>query len=360
MELFTCTPRAPETGAGAGGAAVRARGRTRVVDIHCHLSVPEADALVAAQRPQGGFADSFSSALTREVNRTQFQGIAAKLASLEARLADMDRMGVDVQAVSPSPGQYHYWAPPELGRELARLVNDRIAEAVGRHPGRFVGLGTVPLQAPALAVEELRRAVRELGLRGIEISSNVEGRELADPEFRPFFAAAEELGTLIFLHPLGFTHGERLSEHYFNNVIGNPLESTIAIGHLIFGGVLERHPGLKICVAHGGGYLPTYIGRMDHVFAARADGRQNITKPPSHWLRKLYFDTVMFDSDQLRWVVEKYGADHVLLGTDFPFDMAEEDPVGFVSTLPDEVRERVLGGNAAALLGLGAAAASGR
>jgi aminocarboxymuconate-semialdehyde decarboxylase len=360
MEVFTCAPRAPEAGAGAGTAALRRGGKTRVVDIHCHLSIPEADALARPHQPPGGFASDFSSALTREVNRQQFQAIVPKLVSLDDRLADMDRMGIDVQAVSPSPGQYYYWASPELGRELSRLINDRMAEAVGRHPDRFVGLGTVPLQAPDLAVEELRRAVRELGLRGVEISSNVEGRELADSEFRPFFAAAEELGTLIFLHPLGFTHGQRLSEHYFNNVIGNPLESAIAVGHLVFGGVLEQHPGLKICVAHGGGYLPTYIGRMDHVFTARADGRQHLKEPPSRSLGRLYFDTVVFDPDQLRWLVEKYGAEHVLLGTDFPFDMAEEDPVGFVSTLPEPARGQVLGGNAAALLGLGAEPPGGR
>jgi aminocarboxymuconate-semialdehyde decarboxylase len=346
MDVFSCAPRAPNTGM---GAAPRRRGRGPVIDIHCHLSVPEADALARPHMPT--FPD-FSSPLTTEVNRKQFQAIGPKLASLEARLADMDRMGVDIQAVSPSPGQYHYWAPPELGRDIARLINERIAEAVARHPDRFVGLGTVPLQAPEFAVAELKRATGELGLRGIEISSHVDGRELADPEFRPFFAAAEELGTLIFLHPLGFTHGQRLSEHYFNNVIGNPLESAIAIGHLLFGGVLERHPGLKICVAHGGGYLPTYIGRMDHVFAARDDGRAHISELPSQQMKRLYFDTVIFDPDQLRYLVEKYGADHVLLGTDFPFDMAEEDPVGFVSGLPEPARSQVMGANAAMLLGL--------
>ena len=138
-------------------------------------------------------------------------------------------------------------------------------------------MGTVPLQAPELAIAEMRRCVNELGLRGIEISSHVNGKELAAPEFRPFFAAAEELGVLLFLHPLGFTHGQRLSEHYLNNIIGNPIESTIALSHLIFEGVLDSHPGLKLCVAHGGGYLPGYWGRMDHALRAREDCRQHIS-----------------------------------------------------------------------------------
>src|SRR5690606_13278543 len=213
--------------------------------------------------------------------------------------ADMDRLGIDVQVISPVPTQYYYFAEGDLGREAARIVNDGIAAAVARHPERLAGMGTVPLQVPELAIAEMKRCVNDLGLRGIEISSNVAGRELADSTFRPFFAAAEEMGVLLFLHPLGFTHGQRLSEHYLNNLIGNPLESAIAVAHLIFGGVLDAHPGLKLCVAHGGGYLPTYWGRMDHAWRARSDCRQHISRPPSEYLRRLYFDTVVYDRRHL-------------------------------------------------------------
>src|SRR6185312_15623955 len=203
----------------------------------------------------------------------------------------------------------------------ARVTNEGIASAVARHPERLVGMGVVPLQAPELAVLEMRRCVRELGLRGIEISSHVGGRELAEERFRPFFAAAQEMGVLLFLHPLGFTHGERLRRHYLNNLLGNPIDSTIAIAHLIFEGVLDRLPGLKLCIAHGGGYAAAYWGRLDHAWRARPDCRARISNPPSHYLRKLHFDTLVFDAAQLQFLLQTYGPDHLCLGTDYPFDM---------------------------------------
>jgi aminocarboxymuconate-semialdehyde decarboxylase len=322
-----------------------------VVDIHCHLNIPAADEFARPHLAQHAF-HAFSSPASDEVNRRQFQQIGRTLNVIDERLADMDRLGIDMQAISPVPPQMYYTLEPGLGREASRLVNDGIAAAVAKHPQRFVGLGTVPLQAPELAVQELERCVKELGLRGIEISSHVAGKELADPLFRPFFAAAEEMDVLLFLHPLGFTHGQRLSEHYFNNLIGNPLESTIAISHLIFGGVLDLHPGLKLCVAHGGGYLPTYCGRMDHAWRARSDCHQFISKPPSHYLRQLYFDTLVFDRTHLDFLLESYGAEHLLMGTDYPFDMAEPDPVGFHAGLEPADREKILGANAARLLKL--------
>jgi aminocarboxymuconate-semialdehyde decarboxylase len=279
----------------------------------------------------------------------------------ERRIKDMDASGIDVQAISPIPTQYYYWLDPEIGREAAQLVNDDIVKFAASHPGRFVPLGTVPLQHTSLAVAELERCVRDLGMRGIEINSNVMGEELSSPRLAPFFARAEELGTLLFLHPLGFSEGRRLSNHYLNNVIGNPLESTVAISHLIFDGVLDRHPGLKLCVAHGGGFLPTYRGRMDHAHVAREDCNLHIKRPPSSYLRQLYFDTVIFDPAQLAFMVEQYGSDHIVLGSDYPFDMAESDPVGFVSGTPglsQSDRANILGLNAARLLGLNVEASS--
>jgi aminocarboxymuconate-semialdehyde decarboxylase len=349
-QLFKC---APVVEGGSGGSTLRLerKGKSLVVDIHCHLNVPAADEFARPYLPKHAF-HAFTSAASEEVNRAQFQRIGRTLNVIDERLAEMDRLGVDVQAISPVPPQMYYTLEPELGWQASRLVNDGIAEAVARHPTRFVGMGTVPLQAPQLAVQELKRCIGELGLRGIEISSHVAGRELADPEFRPFFAAAEEMDVLLFLHPLGFTHGQRLSEHYFNNLIGNPLESSIAVGHLIFGGVLDRHPGLKLCVAHGGGYLPAYWGRMDHAWRARGDCRQFISKPPSHYLRRLYLDTLVFDRAQLRCLLETFGPDHLLMGTDYPFDMSEPDPVGFHAGLGVEDRDKVLGANAARLLKL--------
>ena len=347
-----------EPGAGYSHQKTVKRGnRHLVVDIHCHLGVPAADALMRPHMKPGMLTiNSFSSPASDEVNRAQFAAIGPKMSNLEVRLKDMDAQGIDVQVLSPSPGQYFYWADPEIALEGCKLTNQGIAEACQKYPKRFVGLGNVPLQSPELAVRELRRCVKELGLKGVELSTNINGRELADPEFLPFFAAAEELGVLIFLHPLGFTHGQRLSEHYFNNLIGNPLESTIAVGHLIFGGVLDRYPGLKICVAHGGGYLATYWGRMDHGFRARADCRQHISREPSSYLKQLYFDTLVFDPAHLAFLVRTYGADHLMLGTDYPFDMSEPDPVGFHAHLSEEDRAKIVGGTALSVLGLDARA----
>ena len=331
---------------------VSRRGKHLVVDIHCHLGIPAAEGLIRSQIPDPPNPLAFMSDASKQVNGKLFAAIGPKLNGVDQRLADMDALGIDVQAISPSPGQYYYFAPPELGRQAARLVNDGMAEVVARHPDKLVGMGTVPLQDVGMAVAEMRRCVTELDLRGIEISSHVDGRELADPEFRPFFAAAEELGVLVFMHPLGFTHGQRLADHYLDNIIGNPIESTIALSHLIFGGVLDAHPGLKLCVAHGGGYLPGYWGRMDHAYRARADCRQHISREPSSYMRQVWLDTLVFDQDQLDSLVRTHGADRLCLGTDYPFDMAEPDPLGFHQRLDAGAEARILGLNAADLLGL--------
>jgi len=345
MTISTCGERRP--------IRVAARGKHLVVDIHCHLGIPAADAIVQAKYPgpPPGIND-FTSARTSQVNREMFGAMGRTLNTVDTRLQDMDRLGIDVQALSPSPGQYFYYVDPETGRDAARAVNDGMAAAVADNPDRFIGMGTVPLQNVEMAVEEMKRCVKGLDLRGIEISSNVNGVDFHDARFRPFWAAAEELDILIFLHPLGFTHAQRMSEYYFNNLIGNPLESTLAIGHLIFGGVLDRHPGLKICVAHGGGYLPGYWGRMDHGWRARSDCSEHCRHEPSSYLRKLWLDTLVFDRDQLEQLVRSHGADRLCLGTDYPFDMAEPDPVGFHSRLSEEDQAKIMGLNAAKLLGM--------
>lgn len=351
--LFSCSPPAAQ---GTITAAGRARGRRQqlTVDIHCHVHTPEADELV---KPVFSIETEpmikFGNEATREVNRKQMQSIHAKLTSVETRLRDMDKAGIDIQAISPAPFQYFYWTEPDLGLQTAQLVNNRIAEIAQGHPDRFVGLGTVPLQAPDLAVAELERMAKQLGMRGVEISTNVAGAELSDERFRKFFAKAQELDMLIFMHPSGFTDGQRLSDHYFINVIGNPLESTIAVSHLIFGGVLDAYPKLKLCIAHGGGFLPAYSGRMDHAHRARSDCRRCIKRRPTSYLKKLYFDTIVFTQHQLEYLVGLYGADHILLGTDYPYDMAESDPVGFVEAarkLSRADKTSIMGGNAARLL----------
>ena len=350
--LYTCAAR---TSSSTKTVRSRKRGSLRV-DIHCHYLNPDVAAKLGPLDPKTRdplFV--FSNSTTREVNARQVQERAPKLSNIETRLKDMDRMGIDVQAISPAPNQLVYWTEPAHGAQIARQVNDRLAEIVGKWPERFVALGSVPLQNADLAVAELDRCVKQLGFRGVEIVPNVNGVELTDPRLglEKFFARAEELGIVIFMHPLGFTQGERLRDHYFNNIIGNPMETTIAASHLIFDGVMERHPKLKIVLPHAGGFLAHYWARMDHAHRARPDCRSVIHKPPSSYLRKMYFDTIAFDPRMLRQMVDVYGAGHVLLGTDYPYDMSETDPVGLIGKVPRlsrAEREKIEGGNAAKLL----------
>ena len=325
------------------------------VDIHCHYLNPEAAAKVAPLNPAQHEAQvKFANALTRETNVKQHQERAPKLSNIEVRLKDMDRMGIDIQAVSPAPNQTYYWTEPGLGAELARMVNERIAEIVAKWPERFVGLGTVPLQDADLAVSELNYCVKTLGLRGVEINGNVNGMDLTDGHLGldKFFARVQELDVIIFMHPTGYTQGERLLDHYFNNVIGNPLETTVAASHLIFDGVMERYPRLKVVLPHGGGFLAHYWERMNHAYRARPDCRVSIKRKPTTYLEKFYFDTIVFDPAMLKNLVNRYGAEHVVLGTDYPFDMGVDDPVGFVerTKLSAQERAKIIGGNAARLL----------
>lgn len=332
------------------------RGKQLRIDIHCHYLNQVVAAKVAHLDPaQYEPSVMFANALTREVNVKQIQDRGRKLSTIEARLKDMDRMGIDMQAVSPAPNQTYYWTEPELGANLARMVNDRLAEIVATWPDRFVALGTVPLQHVDLALAELERCVKQLGLRGVEINPSVNGMDLTDPrlELDKFFARAQALDAVIFMHPIGFTQGERLVDHYFNNVIGNPMETTIAASHLIFDGVMQRHPKLKVILPHAGGYLAHYWARMDHAYRARPDCRTVIKRAPSSYLKRMYFDTISFDAQMLRQMIDQYGPDHVLLGTDYPYDMGEENPVGLVGSVPRlkrAERNMIEGGNAARLL----------
>lgn len=325
-----------------------------VIDMHCHMVVQEAEQAARPHQPKvPESTQRYASAESRQVTLEMLARGRQRITDVRQRLADMDAAGVDIQVISPAPNHYCYWAGEELARELARTVNDRLAEVAQSNAGRFMAFGTVPLQSPQLAVEELRRCVRELGMRGVEISSNINGEELADARFHPFLAAAEELGAVIFMHPSGFTEGDRLANYHLNNLIGNPLDSTVALAHLIFSGTLDKFPGLKLLIAHGGGIMPAYSGRYDHAWHARADCR-HCQHPPSHYLRRTYFDTVVFDPDQLRYLAGKHGATQLIAGTDYPYDMEETQLVDFVhrAGLSEADTQAILGLNAARLLGI--------
>jgi aminocarboxymuconate-semialdehyde decarboxylase len=327
-----------------------------VIDIHAHVMTPEAEEIAAPlfTRDKDPFI-GFSGPVSEAYNKRHFEEIVPKLTRPEQRLRDMDRMGIDVQAISVVPPQYFYWAEPEVGAKLSGMVNDRLLEIVEAHPDRFVGLGTVPMQDVDLALVELERVVEELGFRGLEICTNVNGVDFDDARFVPFFEKVVEHDLLLVVHPNGFTQGERLTDYYLINTVGMPMDSTVFIARMIFGGVLERFPSLKVCVMHGGGYLPFYPARFDHAYRARDDCREHISRAPSTYLAQLYFDTMVFDPEMLGTLVRRWGAEHVLLGTDYPYDMGEVDPLGLlerVEGLGDDERRMIAGGNAARLLGL--------
>jgi aminocarboxymuconate-semialdehyde decarboxylase len=330
---------------------------TPVVDVHAHALVLPAHEIAmgapAAADARAAEAATFGAA-AMDVNRKQIGRILPLLTDLDTRIVQMDAMGVDVQLVSPSPQHYHEWADAATSARLTRLVNEGIAELCARRPDRLVGLGVVPLHHPELAVAELTHAVTALGLRGVEISTSAGGRELSDPALEPFWARAEELEALVFIHPWGCTLGHRLDEHYLANVVGQPVETTLALSHLIFSGLLDRRPGLRILSSHGGGYLPFYVGRSDHAWEVRPDA-QTPKLRPSEYLRRLYFDGLVYDPQSLAALIARVGAGQVMLGTDYPFDMGIEDPLARLEALPAlTARDAALirGATAASLLGI--------
>ena len=277
----------------------------------------------------------------------------APFADVNVRLETMDRQGIDLQVVSHMPN-FGYWAERDLAEQIVMAANTLIADMCRAHPRRFVGLGLVALQFPELAARQLEEGMRALGMRGVEIGTYVNGMDLDDERLEPFWAAAEELGALVFMHPVGSTLGQRLARYYLSNIVGNPLDTTIALSQLIFGGVLERHPRLKIVAAHGGGYLPSYLPRSDHGFEVRPEAR-TIPQPPSQYLRRVWVDALVYQPPNVAHLVRTLGATQVVLGTDYPFDMGEERPLEVldaVAELSAEDRQRIKCGNALGLLGM--------
>ncbi len=330
----------------------------RVIDVHAHIIIPEVETLTKDRPERAGERElriaTMGEASVEYNTKVMMPASFPGLTKTDVRLADMDRMGVDMQVVSPSPNQYHYWADPDLGAELVRLQNDRIAELCAAHPDRFVGLGAVALQHPELAARQVHHAVMELGFKGVEISTQIDGCDLSDRRFDPFWAAAEALGAAVFIHPMGCSLGERLAPAYLSNTVGQPVETATALSHLIFGGVLDRQPGLKIIAAHGGGYLPTYIGRADHAWLERSDAC-TCHKKPSEYLKCITFDSLVYDGKVLGHLIAAAGVDQVVIGTDYPFDMghyAIADLLTAVPELTEDERRKILGGNLERLLGL--------
>jgi aminocarboxymuconate-semialdehyde decarboxylase len=327
------------------------------IDVHTHI-VPEGWQDWAARF--GG--DRWPSLVRHDACRATimtgvqfFRDIDDRSWSPERRLQDMDRLGIDRQALSPPPVMFCYWADARANQAFARLQNDNVAAVVARHPTRFVGMATVPLQDGDLAVKELRYCRERLGLRAVEIGSCPAGRDFDDPALFPFFEACAALDMAVFVHPASPLVGqERLTKYYFPLIVGNPLETALAASKLIYGGVLERLPRLRVCFAHGGGAFPFTLARLDHGWKVRPEGPAAIPRPPREYARLLYFDSLTLSPANLKFIVDQFGADRVVIGSDYPFDMGSDDPVRAVgeADLPAPAREQIEGGTAVRFLGL--------
>jgi aminocarboxymuconate-semialdehyde decarboxylase len=311
--------------------------RVKTIDVHAHCIVPAAAALINHPLEAPGLLMHDTS----------------------TRIAAMDVQGIDVEVLSINP--YWYRAARDEATALIKVQNETLVEFCAASPDRFKAFATAALQYPDLAAQQVEYAVRNLGFRGVGVAGSVAGEELANPKFHPFWAKCEELGVLVFMHPLGTRElepsGRLAGSGLLTNTIGNPLETTIALSHLIFEGTLDRFPGLKICAAHGGGFLPSYANRSDAVIRCFPDRVGPLPrKNPTAYLRdgQLYFDTIVFTPEALRHLIAETGAGQIMIGTDYPFPWTstEVDLVLNTPGLTDDERIAILGGTAARLLGI--------
>jgi aminocarboxymuconate-semialdehyde decarboxylase len=269
--------------------------------------------------------------------------------SIERRLKDMATQWVDMQVLSVPPFLFFYATGPAQCLELCQKINNALAETVQNYPDRFVALANLPMQEPEMAARELERSVRELGLRGAEICSNINGKNLDDKSFVPFYAKLQQLDVPVFIHPSNVLGADRLRPYHLQNLIGNPSDTAVAAASLIFGGVLKEFPRLKFYLAHGGGSCPYLRGRWEHGWQVRPEARANIDRPPSDYFRLLCFDSLVHSVPALNFLVETVGPARVMMGTDYPFDMGDRDPVKTVASLPhlsDDQKEMIFGANA--------------
>ncbi|MGW6032484.1 amidohydrolase family protein [Gordonia terrae] len=299
------------------------------IDMHAHLAVRAVDELIAdepgAVRQRALDSASLGGASVA-YNMAHFGALAVPLTDVDCRIKAMDSAGVDIQAVSPMPLP-HTWADRELAQRIVSITNAAVAAHCDQRPDRLVGIGTVALQYPDLAVRQLRTVMAQPRLRGVQISTAAApGIELDDPSLEPFWCTAEETGAAVLIHPWGCSLGDRLNAYYLFNTVGNPAETALALSRIVFSGLLERYPRLKIWAAHGGGYLPTYLGRADHAWISRKDARTT-SEPPSAQMRRIYVDSLVYSPTGLRHLVDNLGASQVTLGSDYPFDMGVTDPV---------------------------------
>jgi aminocarboxymuconate-semialdehyde decarboxylase len=307
--------------------------RVKTVDVHAHCAIPEANAVMGHK-------------------------LQPALVNTDDRLRAMDAQGIDVEALSINP--FWYQAERDVAHEVIRIQNEKLAEFCASQPDRFVAFATAALQYPELAVEQLVHGVTKLGLRGLSVGGSVNGEELANPKFHPVWAKAEELGVLVFIHPQGTGEleaaGRLEGSGGLENTIGNPLETTIALSHLIFEGTLDKYPGLKICAVHGGGYLPSYANRSDAVCTTFPNRiTVPLKKKPTEYMRQMYYDSLVFTPEALRHLAAEMGSSQIVMGTDYPYPWTSTAVDHILNTpgLSDAERVAMLGGTATKLLGIG-------
>jgi aminocarboxymuconate-semialdehyde decarboxylase len=325
----------------------------RNIDVHAHCIPAQ---LMAALETEGA---ALGIELTDDRRAVVAGGkptipIRDDLVDFEARLAAMDSAGIEVQILSSWIDLTGYGLDQEQGERWSRRANEALAEEAGRDPGRFLALATAPLQAPELAAAELRYATEQLGMVGVEIATRVGDADLVSAGLDAFWATAEELGSLVLLHPMDPLPGIDLQRHFLANTVGRPAETTIAAARLIFAGVFDRHPGLRVCVVHGGGFLPYQVGRMQRAWEAKpAIAATDLATPPLEVAQHLYFDTIVHNPQALRYLIDLVGAERIMLGTDYPFEAGDLDPLPTIDAIPnltDEERRRIVSGTAESLL----------
>jgi aminocarboxymuconate-semialdehyde decarboxylase len=305
------------------------------IDIHSHV-IPDRIVAAIAADPKRFRARVEGEGTARKIIHDQgyVYPLFEEFRKVEAKLSAMDRKGIDISVISPAPPMFYYWADADLALEVAGLVNDGVADMVGARPDRLRGMATVPMQHPDAAVAELERVVRAYGFKAVEIGTSIEGAQLAEERFRPLLRRASELNVFVFAHPYYVGAKSGLESYYLTNLIGNPLDTTVMLANLMFSGRLDELPDLKIVLAHGGGFIPYQIGRLVHGHAVRRETNGISKSSPKDLLKRIYFDSLVFEPQALRYLIDLVGADHVCIGTDAPFDMADDNPRATIDAVP--------------------------
>ncbi len=329
------------------------------IDIHSHVEFADAAAILKKRYTEEKIFSRFVVPATghrsAQINRGLMPGLSEPLRDPLRKIRDMEERKLGFTVLSSTPFAFYYEIEDDLAVELARFQNDRLAALVKKYPDSFAAMATLPLQVPRAALQELERTINQLGLRGIEIGSHVARRELGDQDFWPIYALLEKSGLPMFIHPHHVAGMDRLQDFYLNNLIGNPLDTTIAAANLIFTGVLEKYPNLKVVLAHGGGQLPYIFGRLEHGYRVRPECQETVHHSPRQFLKNFYCDIITHSQEALSYLISLVGSDHVLLGTDYPYDMGNHQPVetvAAISGIAKKDRQKILRENAISLFTL--------